>query len=295
MSRLTSAPRFGGGGVRGMWAWSASPASRVSVVASWAGADAGDGGGKSAVARVAHVDRGGPDREAGCAASRRGGESGGVSGGQDVAGLVDVDVDDVLVAEQAGNGRVGRVPHQVGGGSDLAQLARDEHGDAVGEGEDLLGAVGDEHDRGRAVGEDAVDVGEEGGAGRGVEARGGLVEKQRVGVAGEGSREADALGLAAGQAVSRAVGEVLDAQARQRGGGDGLAGGSGRAAIAKRQLDVVADGRGEQDGALGRVGEPAAKGRAAVRCGRRRRRGSRRRSVRRYRRAGAAGSSCRRR
>ena len=57
---------------------------------------------------------------------------------------------------------------------------------------------------------------------------------------------------------------------------------SGGAAIAKRQLDVVADGRGEQDGALGRVGEPAAKGRAALLCGGCRRRGSRRRSVRRW-------------
>jgi hypothetical protein len=57
--------------------------------------------------------------------------------------------------------------------------------------------VGDEDDRGRAVGERVLDVGEERGAGGRVEAGGGFVEQQRVGLAGEGSREADALGLAA--------------------------------------------------------------------------------------------------
>ena len=80
--------------------------------------------------------------------------------------------------------------------------------------------MGDEDDGGRAVGEGTLDVGEEGGAGGGVEACGGLVEEQRVGLAGKGSREADALGLAAGQGAGWAVGEVLDAQARQRRGGD---------------------------------------------------------------------------
>ena len=71
-----------------------------------------------------------------------------------------------------------------------------------------------------AVGERAFDVGEERRAGGGVEACGGLVEEQRVGRARKGSREADALGLAAGEGAGGAVGEVLDAEARQRGGGD---------------------------------------------------------------------------
>jgi hypothetical protein len=49
-----------------------------------------------------------------------GGESGWVSGGQDVAIVVDVDVNDVLVADQAGDGRVGWMRHEVVGGGDLA-------------------------------------------------------------------------------------------------------------------------------------------------------------------------------
>jgi hypothetical protein len=43
-----------------------------------------------------------------------------VSGGEDVAVLVDVDVDDVLVADQAGDGRVGGVRDDVVGAGDLA-------------------------------------------------------------------------------------------------------------------------------------------------------------------------------
>jgi hypothetical protein len=127
--------------------------------------------------------------------------------------------------------------------------------------------VGDEDNRGRAVGERVLDVGEERGAGGRVETGGGFVEQQRVGLAGEGSREADALGLAAGEAVRVAVGEVPDTEAGERGGSHGLAGGFGGAAVAQRQLHVVAHGGGEQHWALGCVGEPAAKGGAAVRRG----------------------------
>ena len=89
-------------------------------VASGAGGEASDGGGESAVAGLAQVDGGGPDRQAGRAGSWWGGESGGVSGGQDVAVVVDVDVDDVLVADEAGDGRVGWMRDEVVGGGDPA-------------------------------------------------------------------------------------------------------------------------------------------------------------------------------
>jgi hypothetical protein len=90
------------------------------LVASRPGGDADDGGGQPAVAGVAQVDCGGPDRERGIAVSGRGGESGGVSGQENVAGVVDVSVDDVLVADEVGDGRVGRACHEVRRGRDLA-------------------------------------------------------------------------------------------------------------------------------------------------------------------------------
>src|SRR4051812_2181083 len=118
-----------------------------------------------------------------------------MSGGQHVAGVVDLDVQHVLVADQAGDGGVGGGGYEVGAGGGLAQLAVDQHGHAVGEGEHLVGAVGYEDDGRRAVGQGVFDVGEERGAGGGVESCGGFVEQQRVGRAGQGSREADSLGL----------------------------------------------------------------------------------------------------
>jgi hypothetical protein len=125
--------------------------------------------------------------------------------------------------------------------------------------------VRDEDDGCGAIGERAFDVGEEGGARRGIEARGGLVEQQGVGIAGQGACEADALRLAAGEGARLAIGEVLHAQARERGGCDRAATGARCAAVAQRQLDVAADGRREEQRALGRVGEATAKRVAAPR------------------------------
>src|SRR5207247_1158588 len=99
---------------------------------------------------------------------------------------------------------------------------------ASGAGGEARGIVGE-----RGVGGGAVRVGEERGAGGGVQAGGGRVEQERSGGAGERSREADALGLAAGEGPGGAVGDVLDAEARQCGRGDRAAGGARDAAVAE--------------------------------------------------------------
>src|SRR3954466_13056657 len=119
-----------------------------------------------------------------------------MSAGQHVAGVVDLDVQHVLVADQAGDGGVGGMGYEVGAGRGLAQFAVDQHGHAVGESEHLVGAVGDEDDGGGAIGKGAFDVGEERRAGGRVKSGGGFVEQQGAGGAGQGSREADSLGLA---------------------------------------------------------------------------------------------------
>jgi hypothetical protein len=58
-------------------------------VASWAGADTGDGGG-SRRRGLAHVDRGGPDRQARLSGAPAGGQSGGLSAARTLPSVVDV-------------------------------------------------------------------------------------------------------------------------------------------------------------------------------------------------------------
>src|SRR3954465_8909191 len=72
------------------------------LVASGTGRDAADRGGEAAVARIAQAHRGGPDRQAGRALSRRRDEAGGVPGGQDVAVGVDGDGADGAVCDEEG-------------------------------------------------------------------------------------------------------------------------------------------------------------------------------------------------
>jgi hypothetical protein len=92
------------------------------LVPSGAGRDAVDGGGERGLVRAAHVDGRGPERETGGAASRWRGQSDRTSGGEHGAIVVDVDVDDVLVADEPGDRRVGRARHEVVGRRDLAEL-----------------------------------------------------------------------------------------------------------------------------------------------------------------------------
>ena len=122
-------------------------------------------------------------------------------------------------AEEAGARgleRVGRLLEEaarVGVDRDGAALERDH---AVGGGEAALEAVLGEHDRGAPLLVDAPQDAEQLVARHGVELGGRLVEQQQPRAAGQRRAERDALELAAGQLVRRAVEQPRDAE-RERG------------------------------------------------------------------------------
>ena len=164
------------------------------------GGDAGDG-----------EERGGGDGDGGGAADDLEGAAGGVSGGGGAEGF------------------------DFGGCSfaDDAPLVDDD--DAVGEGVGFFEVVGGEED-GFAAGGEGADLGPHAAAGFDVEADGGLVQEEEVGVAGEGKGEEDSLLLAAGELAEHAGLDAFECR-----GSDDVGVGHGVGVVAAEDVYVLAD------------------------------------------------------
>ena len=130
------------------------------------------------------------------------------------------------------------VGFDLGRGALADEFAFVDDDDAAGEGVGFFEVVGGEED-GFAVGGQGADLGPEGAAGFYVEADGGLVEEDEVGVAGEGEGEEDTLFLAAGELTKEAVFEAFEV-----GEADEFARGEGAGVVAAEEVDVLADAEG---------------------------------------------------
>ena len=117
--------------------------------------------------------------------------------------------------------------------ADHAALVDDD--DAVGERVGLFEVVRGEQD-GLAAGGSDADLRPHAAAGFDVEADGGLVEEDEVGVAGEGEGEEDALLLAAGE-----LAEHTRLDAFEAGGANHVGVGHGVGIVAAEDVDVLAD------------------------------------------------------
>jgi len=130
----------------------------------------------------------------------------------------------------------------------LDEVALEHEGGGVGNAGGLLHVVGDDNDRVvlAELGDEVLDR----GGGLGVQRRAGLVHQQGRGVDGQGSRDAQALLLTAGESDGRLVQPVLDF-VPQRGGAEGLLDDVVQVGLAefvvqaRAEGDVVVDGLGE--------------------------------------------------
>ena len=123
----------------------------------------------------------------------------------------------------------------LGGGAFADDAAFVDDDDAVGEGVGLFEVVGGEED-GFAAGGEGADLLPEAAAGFDVEADGGLVEEDEVGVAAEGEGEEDALLLAAAELAEHAVFDAFEL-----GDADDVGEGQRVRVVAAEEVDVLAD------------------------------------------------------
>ena len=162
-------------------------------------------------------------------------------GGDDVA------FEQQRVAEEAGDECGGGVGVQLGAGSALHDAAVVHDGDAVADHQGFTLVVGDVDDRDAELAMDAGELELHGFAEPAVQRGQGFVEQQDAGLIHEGSRQGDALALAAAELADGAMLQFGQLHEVQRGGdpGGGLL--ASDATHAKREGDVVADAEvGEQ-------------------------------------------------
>jgi hypothetical protein len=135
-----------------------------------------------------------------------------------------------------------------GGGADAELFSGGEDENAVAHAAGLLGVVGDEDAGEFAFADDFQDELLDVGFGVGVEGAGGFIEQEDFGTIGEGSGDADTLGLSAGEARGVAAGVAGEADLGEEffdlGRGEGEAMGAGA------EGEVVGDGSGEEVGGL---------------------------------------------
>ena len=136
-----------------------------------------------------------------------------------------------------------------GGGVFDEDFAVVDDGEAVAEFVGLFHVVGGEDD-GDAFAAESLDGVPHGDAALGIEAGGGLVEEEDLGMVGDGAGDLEALGEAAAEGLRIGGGAIAEAELLEELGGARGGNFLGHAEVAAMEVDIFEDGAGAVEGVV---------------------------------------------